>query len=130
MLNVVAICGRLTADPELRATQNGTTVTSFTIAVDGRTKDSNTDFINCVAWRKTAEFITSHFHKGKMIIISGRLQTRTYTTQNGEKRHVTEVIAEQVYFAGDNAKVEHSEAQEVATSDFAVIDGDNGDLPF
>lgn len=99
--NKVILIGNLTADPELKTTQNGISVASFSIAV-GRRKvkdqEPQTDFINCVAWRNTAEFICNYFQKGKAILIVGSLQTRNWTDQNGQKRYVTEVVAEEAQF--------------------------------
>ena len=110
--NKVILIGNLTADPELKQTQNGISVTSFSIAVSRRFASKNTentqqaDFINIVAWRGTAEFITKYFQKGKSILIVGSLQTRTWTDQNGQKRYVTEVVADEAQFVekkGDGA---------------------------
>lgn len=104
MLNKVVEMGRLTADPELKTTASGLSVTSFTIAVDrDRMKDGEkkTDFIRCVAWRKTAEFITKYFGKGRMIAITGQLQQREYTDKNGAKREIYEVVIETAHFCGD-----------------------------
>lgn len=99
--NKVILIGNLTADPELKTTPNGVSVTSFSIAV-GRRKvkdqEPQTDFINCVAWRNTAEFICNYFQKGKAILIVGSLQTRNWTDQNGQKRYATEVVAEEAQF--------------------------------
>ena len=104
MLNQVALAGRLTADPKLKMTNSGVSVTSFTIAVD-RNYQSNgergADFIQIVAWRGTAEFICRNFRKGKMIILQGEIHVRDYTAQDGSKRYVTEVTANNVFFAGD-----------------------------
>lgn len=105
MLNRAILQGRLVADPELRRTQNGTAVVSFRIASDRdfKSKDpnaQNADFINIVAWRQTAEFIARYFTKGSMILIDGRIQTRDYTDQSGQRRYVTEILAENVNFAG------------------------------
>ncbi len=104
MLNKVILQGRLVQEPELKSTQTGTSVCSFTLAVDRSYGEKKADFINCVAWRNTAEFISKYFGKGKMLIAVGELQVRQYTTQNGEKRYATEVIVNEVNFAGDAAK--------------------------
>lgn len=102
--NKVILIGNLTADPELKQTQNGISVTSFSIAVSRRFSSKNADnaqqadFISVVAWRNTAEFITKYFQKGKSILIVGSLQTRNWTDQNGQKRYVTEVVAEEAQF--------------------------------
>ena len=102
MLNRVILMGRLTADPELRKTASDLSVTSFTLAVDrnyGKGADRQTDFINCVAWRQTAEFISRYFQKGRMIALEGSLQTRNYEDKTGAKRTAYEVIVDQAYFA-------------------------------
>ena len=108
MLNRVDIMGRLTRDPELRYTQNQTAVANFTLAVDRNAKDQPTDFIDCVAWRSTAEFINKYFRKGRMAIVSGHLQIRSYEDQNGRKQRNAEVIVENIYF-GDSKKPEEEE---------------------
>lgn len=105
MLNQITIAGRLTHDPELRHTANGTAVASFSLAVerDYTGKDGGereTDFIDVVAWRGTAEFVRKYFTKGQMAIVSGRLQIRPWTDDKGTKRRSTEVVAEHVYFNG------------------------------
>ena len=103
MLNHIVIMGRLTRDPELRYTQSQIPVTSFTVAVDrdygGRDgSERQTDFIDCVAWRNTAEFVSKYFNKGSMAVVSGRLQLRDWTDREGNKRRSAEVVAENVYF--------------------------------
>lgn len=108
MLNVAVILGRLTADPELRITQSGISVCSFTVAVDRDFTDESgnrqADFINCVAWRQTAEFVSRYFGKGKMIGVKGAIQTRNYEDKNGNKRTAVEIKADSVSFAGDKDK--------------------------
>lgn len=108
MLNCAIIMGRLTADPELRTTTNGTSVTSFTVAVDRAYQKSGeerqTDFINVVAWRQTAEFVTRYFHKGSMIAVQGSIQTRNYEDKNGQKRTAVDVVADNVSFCGSKAE--------------------------
>ena len=108
MLNQIVIMGRLTRDPELRRTGSGIAVTSFTLAVDRdfSGKDSGekeTDFIDCVAWRQTGEFVSKYFAKGRMAVVTGRLQIRGWTDKDGNKRRTAEVIADSVYF-GDSKK--------------------------
>ena len=103
MLNHITIMGRLTRDPELRYTQNQTPVASFTLAVDrdfsGRDGgERQTDFIDCVAWRQTAEFVNKYFTKGSMAVVSGRLQMRDWTDRDGNKRRSAEVVADNIYF--------------------------------
>jgi single-strand DNA-binding protein len=103
--NKVILVGNVTADPELKQTQSGTSVCSFTIAVNRRfNKDGNNecDFINIVAWRQQAEFVSRYFKKGKPILVCGQLQTRSWTDKDGSKRYVTEVIADEVSFVGSN----------------------------
>ena len=96
--NKVILMGRLCADPELKQTQNGTTVTSFNIAVDRRFEKDKADFITIVAWRQTAEFICKYFRKGSAILVCGELQTRSWQDQNGNKRTATEVVASEATF--------------------------------
>lgn len=106
MLNHITIMGRLVRDPELRHTQSGTPVANFSLAVDRDFKGQDgreADFIDCVAWRNTANFVEQFFAKGRMAIVSGRLQIRAFTDKNGNKRNVAEVVAENVYF-GDSKR--------------------------
>lgn len=104
MLNCAVIMGRLTADPELRTTNNGISVTSFSVAVDRSYAragtERQTDFINVVAWRQTAEFVSRYFHKGQMIAVQGSIQTRKYQDRNGNNRTAFEIVADQVSFCG------------------------------
>ena len=107
MLNSVIIMGRLTADPELRTTPNGLSVTSFTVAVDRNYKSGDerqTDFISVVAWRGTADFVTRFFKKGQMIAVQGSLQVRNYEDKNGNKRTAYDVVADNVSFCGSKAE--------------------------
>lgn len=103
-MNKVILMGRLTRDPELRSTASGTSVASFTIAVDrrfaNRDGERQADFINCVAWRQTGEFVSKYFPKGRMIAVCGSIQTRTWNDQEGKKHYVTEVVVDEAYFAG------------------------------
>lgn len=116
MLNIVALMGRLTHTPELKTTQNGTSVCSFRIAVDRsfarQGEERKADFIDVTAWRQTAEFVSKYFHKGSMIAIEGSLQTRQYQDKNGNNRTATEVLASQVSFCGGKA------AEKPAVRDF------------
>ena len=152
MLNHIVLMGRLTRDPELRRTQNGTAVASFTLAVDRdfASRDGGerqTDFIDIVAWRSTAEFVSKYFAKGRMAVVSGRLQIREWTDRDGGKRRSAEVVADNVYFGegkrDQSAGGGYSQAEPsyggysapaytapVASSDFAELDDDDGDLPF
>lgn len=120
MLNSVVIMGRLTADPELRQTQSGVSVTGFTVAVDRKFNNGEekiADFFNVVAWRQTADFVTKYFRKGKMIAIQGCLQTRSYDDKDGNKRYVTEILAENVSFCGDRASNETTETKKQTASE-------------
>ena len=103
-LNKVILGGRLTADPELKQTPQGVAVTSFSIAVNRKGKDAQADFISCVAWRQTADFICRYFKKGSSICISGSIQTRTWNDQQNNKRYATEVVAEEAFFVDSKAE--------------------------
>lgn len=136
MLNHIVLMGRLVRDPELRRTGNGTAVASFTLAVD-RDYSSNgekeVDFIDIVAWRGTAEFVSKYFSKGRMAVVDGRLQIRQWTDKNGNKRYTAEVVANNVYF-GDSKKTEGTVSTgcvtTVASTDFSMLDEDDSDIPF
>lgn len=133
-LNVVTIMGRIVADPELRKTQSGTDVISFTIAVDRdiKSKDGEraTDFIDVAAWKQTAEFISKYFHKGSAIVVNGRLQTRKYQTKEGYNRVAVEVLAENVYF-GESKPKQSGNNQETSTYSGGFVElEDVADLPF
>lgn len=140
MLNKVFIMGRLTRDPELRRTNSGTAVTSFTLAVDRDFKNADgtkeTDFIDCVAWRSTAEFAAKYFTKGRMAVVEGKLQIRDWTDKDGNKRRNAEVIADNLYFGdsrSDNASGCHQAAKapvNVDAEDFDEVEDDDSDLPF
>lgn len=127
MLNVVFLRGRLTRDPELRTTQAGLAVTNFGLAVQ-RDYSEVTDFLEIVAWRKTAEFIAKYFRKGQQILIRGMLQTREYTDNDGKNRKAYEVIAEHAEFVDKKPANEVEEKKEVTQDDFAVSDDE--ELPF
>ena len=131
MLNKIVLMGRLTRDPELRRTQSGTAVASFTLAVDRDYKpqdgERETDFIDIVAWRGTGEFVSKYFTKGRMAVVEGRLQVRDWTDKDGAKRRSHEVIVDSLYFAGSKRQ---SEAQ-AEPGDFREIPEDEeGELPF
>ena len=160
MLNHITIMGRLTRDPELRRTGSGIAVASFTLAVDRdfSPKDGGereTDFIDCVAWRQTGEFVSKYFTKGRMAVVSGRLQIRGWTDKDGNKRRTAEVVADNVYFGdsrrdsdgGSNAAYTgnsfggnaygsapayggYSAPASAPASDFAMLDDDDAQLPF
>ena len=161
MLNVCTIMGRLVRDPELRRTGSGVAVASFTLAVDrdftGKDGgEKEVDFIDCVAWRATGEFVSKHFKKGSMAVVSGRLQQRGWTDKDGNKRRNAEVVADSVYF-GDSKKssegnstyqnqngsqgydggfpetmalINKYQSQGAHQSDFAILEGDDTQLPF
>lgn len=150
MLNHITIMGRLARDPELRRTGSGTAVAAFTLAVDRdfAPKDGGereTDFIDCVAWRQTGEFVSKYFTKGRMAVVSGRLQIRGWTDKDGNKRRSAEVVADSVYF-GDSKRddqdgTSYNQAQSSSfdgysapasapASDFAMLDDDDAQLPF
>lgn len=144
MLNHITIMGRLTRDPELRRTGSGTAVASFTIAVDrdysGKDGgEKETDFIDCVAWRQTGEFVSKYFTKGRMAVVSGRLQIRSWTDKEGNKRRTAEVDAENVYFgdskpsqqSGYTGFVPNSAIPDAAPAqDFEMLDDDDAQIPF
>ena len=125
--------GRLTRDPELRRTQSGTAVASFTLAVDRDYKpqdgERETDFIDIVAWRGTGEFVSKYFSKGRMAVVEGRLQVRDWTDKDGNKRRSTEVIADNVYF-GDSKRSESGTPTETSGELQEVPDEEKGELPF
>lgn len=140
MLNRIIMMGRLTRDPELRRTQNGTAVTSFSIAVDRdfKNKDTgekSTDFIDIVAWRQSAEFVCDYFSKGRMAVVEGRLQIRDWTDKDGNKRRSAEVLADNIYFGdskrdGDAVGGSYTGGQTAQSGEFREIDEDDGELPF
>ena len=154
MLNHITIMGRLTRDPELRRTGSGIAVASFTLAVDRDFSprdggERETDFIDCVAWRQTGEFVSKYFTKGRMAVVSGRLQIRSWTDKDGNKRRSAEVVADNVYFGdskrdGDNGGSAYGgnsygapapsyggySAPAAPASDFAMLDDDDAQLPF
>ena len=141
MLNKIIIMGRLTIDPELRRTGSGTAVTSFSMACDrdfkSQSGDKETDFIEVVAWKNTAEFVSKYFSKGRMAVVEGRLQIRDWTDKDGGKRRSAEVVADNVYFA-DSKRSESNENQKEnfnalsgrMSDDFVPISEENGEIPF
>ena len=129
-LNKVILSGRLTADPELKSTPQGVSVATFTVAVERNYKqgeERKADFINCVAWRNTGEFISKYFTKGQMIIVVGELQTRTWDKPDGGKGYATEVIVSEAHFAGK--KEEATTATPNITPD-TIMNYSDEDLPF
>ena len=133
--NKVILGGRLTSDPELKQTPQGISVCSFSVAVNRRTKqgeEQKADFINCQAWRSTAEFISKYFKKGSSICIVGSIQTRSWNDNNGNKRYATEVIADEAYFVDSKADGQASDTptfQTQPTPNFEAV-ADDQDLPF
>lgn len=127
MLNHSVIMGRLVRDPEIRRTNTGKAVTSFTIACDKPGKDSGASFIDCVAWDKTAEFVSNYFTKGSAIIVEGRLESRQYEAKDGQKRTVTEVVVTQAHFC--EKKKDEEPGKNNAPANFTLLD-DNEPLPF
>ena len=138
MLNHIVLMGRLTRDPELRQTGSGISVASFTIAVDrdyaAQGAEKETDFVDIVAWRGTADFVSKYFAKGRMAVVSGRLQIRNWQDKEGNKRRSAEVVADNVYFGEskkDSQSSNSAQSNEPAQStDFAPLDDDDSDLPF
>lgn len=134
MLNKAILMGRLTADPELRHTQNNIPVTSFTLAVDRSFgKEKQTDFLDIVAWRNTAEFVTKWFSKGMLVAVSGRMQTRTWEDKQGNKRKTTEVVADEVFFAEGKKREQEEEgsgAFVLLPPDDDLLPGDDIEIPF
>lgn len=131
-LNHINIMGRLTKDPELRYTPQGTPVTSFTLAVDRDYQtggsERQTDFIDCVSWRQGAEFVSKYFHKGSMAVVSGRLQIREWEDKNGSKRRSAEIVTDNVYFG--ESKRSPADGVNVEPSKFEEIEANDADLPF
>ena len=141
MLNKVVIMGRFTKDPELRRTGSGTAVTSFSLACDrdfkSQSGEKETDFIEVVAWKNTAEFVSKYFSKGRMAVVEGRLQIRDWTDKAGNKRTTAEVVADNVYFAdskrsesNDNQKENFNALSGRVSDDFVPISEEDGELPF
>ena len=159
MLNHITIMGRLTRDPELRYTQNQTPVASFSVAVDRdygsrENGEKQTDFIDCVAWRSTAEFVSKYFHKGSMAVVSGRLQLRDWNDRDGNKRRSAEVVADNIYFgesrrdsenyrsdsrdtgnydnsySSQSSSYDSGRSASPAPSAFSELDDGDGELPF
>lgn len=147
MLNQIAIQGRLVRDPELRRTNSGKAVTSFTLVCDRDFKNQQTgekevDFIECVAWGGTAEMVEKYFHKGQMSVATGRLQLRDWTDKNGQKRRAAEILVNSVYFCGskesgtqassgaDNGYSAPAYQAPAPAANFAELDGEDEQLPF
>lgn len=143
-LNHITIMGRLVKNPELRRTGSGIAVASFALAVDRdfadkQSGEKETDFIECVAWRNTAEFVSKYFTKGRMAVVSGRLQVRKWQNKDGENRYTTEVVAENVYFGDSKKETSGGESYGSygqtgggypAPTDFAIIEEEDEELPF
>ena len=144
-LNHITIMGRLVADPEIRRTNSGVAVTSFTIACDrdfGNNGEKETDFVEIVCWRNTAEFVSKYFSKGRMAVVSGRLQIRSWNDKDGNKRKTAEIVADNVYFGDSKSDTQNQNSSyvgfvkaenvptKVPASDFAMLDDDDAQLPF
>lgn len=135
-LNHIVLMGRLTADPEVKTTTNGLAVTSFTVACDrnvGKDRDKQSDFIPCVAWRQTAEFIGKYFSKGSLIAVEGSLQSRKYTDKEGKNRVSYEVLVDRSHFTGErreSAAAPQAANQPTGTPDTYIPVDDPGDFPF
>lgn len=134
MLNHITLMGRITKDIELRRTGAGVPVASFTLAVDRDFKEKSgekeTDFIDIVAWRNTAEFVEKFFGKGRMAVVTGRLQKRSWTDKDGNKHSTFEVVAENVYFGDSKKENDAPAAPAYPANDFAMLSDDDGQLPF
>ena len=138
MLNHITVMGRLTRDPELRRTGSGVAVTNFTVAVDRdfadkQSGEKETDFIDVVAWRSTAEFVEKYFSKGRMAVVSGRLQMRKWTDNNGNNRVTAEIVADNVYFGDSKQAASDNSAAPSYTApaqNFDMLEGDDNALPF
>ena len=139
MLNHITVMGRLVRDPELRRTGSGVAVTNFTLAVDRdfadkQSGEKETDFIDCVAWRSTAEFVDKYFTKGRMAVVSGRLQIRSYTDKDGNNRRAAEVVADNVYFGDSKPTASEAPVAPInytaPAQDFTMLDDDDAHLPF
>ena len=132
-MNSINLVGRLTADPELKTTQSGISVCTFSLAVNRPRVKDTTDFINCVAWRQSAEFVSRYFKKGKPILVCGSIQSRSYTDNQGNKRYVTEVVADEVGFVESKSE-SHSDASQYVPDAYSQPQfedvTDDGDLPF
>ncbi|MBP3359520.1 MAG: single-stranded DNA-binding protein [Clostridia bacterium] len=149
-MNKAILMGRLTRDPEMRQTQSGVSVANFSIAINRRFQKDQTDFINCIAWRQTAEFVCKWFQKGSMIAVVGSIQTRRYTDSEGKERTATEVVADEAYFTGSRAESGtggsgqdfggghapapapsfNNEVPQFDQGGFGTIDDTDDDLPF
>lgn len=153
MLNHIVLMGRLTRDPELRRTGSGIPVTSFTLACDrdfgAKGQEKETDFVDVVVWRNSAEFVAKYFTKGRMAVVAGRLQIRNWTDKDGNKRRNAEILAENVYF-GDSKQQDSGQKQQpapayppqygggydysspaqVSDQEYALLDGEDEELPF
>ena len=150
MLNQITIMGRFVRDPELRRTGSGVAVASFTLAVDrdfksGNSGEKEVDFIDCVAWRQAGEFVSKYFSRGRMAVVSGRLQIRSWNDKDGNKRRTAEVVADNVYFADSKSEPASTAPQASApasysaptysapnypASDFQMLEDDDAQLPF
>lgn len=134
MLNHITLAGRLVRNPELRRTQNGTAVASFTLACERDFKnesgDREVDFIDCVAWRKTAELVSGYFTKGRMAIVSGRMQIRGWTDKDGNRRKSAEILVDNIYFGDSKPQAEDAATEATGAEPYSEIAEDDDQLPF
>lgn len=134
MLNHITMAGRLVRNPELRRTQNGTAVASFTLACERDFKnesgDREVDFIDCVAWRKTAELVSGYFTKGRMAIVSGRMQIRGWTDKDGNRRKSAEILVDNIYFGDSKPQAEDAATEATGAEPYSEIAEDDDSLPF
>ena len=134
MLNHITLAGRLVRDPELRRTQNGTAVASFTLACERDFKnesgDREVDFIDCVAWRKTAELVSGYFTKGRMAVVSGRMQIRGWTDKDGNRRKSAEILVDNIYFGDSKTQAEGAATEATGAEPYSEISEDDYQLPF
>lgn len=134
MLNHITLAGRLVRDPELRRTQNGTAVAGFTLACERDFKsesgDREVDFIDCVAWRKTAELVSDYFTKGRMAIVSGRMQIRGWTDKDGNRRKSAEILVDNIYFGDSKPQTEGASTEATGAEPYSEIAVDDDQLPF
>lgn len=134
MLNHITLAGRLVRDPELRRTQNGAAVASFTLACERDFKnesgDREVDFIDCVAWRKTAELVSGYFTKGRMAIVSGRMQIRGWTDKDGNRRKSAEILVDNIYFGDSKPQGEGAATEATGAEPYSEIAEDDDQLPF
>ena len=132
-MNKAILLGRLTKDPELRYTANGTAVATFDLAINGKKRQdgsSEADFLPVVAWRERAEFAAQHLSKGRQVLVEGQIKTRSYEDREGVRRKATEIVASLIYFADSKRDTNNDDSDSSFNSDFTPVDPDDDDLPF